>query len=173
MLLAAFVLYKYVERRRFRQSLPVERIRMDELSGLLDSAEPPVIIDARSLTAQQLERAIPGALPFTGCEPGELMASLDKERHIVVYCSCPNDVTAAQVARQFIANGFHRARALHGGLDAWNAHQQQRAGAPARRRCCLALESRSRTTHAAGPGTSRRPRYQPRPSTVAIPTLCT
>ena len=124
-LLAAFVLYKYVERRRFRQSLPVERIRMDELSALLDSPEPPVIIDARSLTAQQLERAIPGALPFTGCEPGQLMASLDKERHIVVYCSCPNDVTAAQVARQFIDNGFHRARALHGGLDAWNQHQQQ------------------------------------------------
>ena len=124
-LLAAFVLYKYVERRRFRQSLPVERIRMDELSALLDSPEPPVIIDARSLTAQQLERAIPGALPFAGCEPGQLMASLDKERHIVVYCSCPNDVTAAQVARQFIDNGFQRARALHGGLDAWNQHQQQ------------------------------------------------
>ncbi len=121
-LLAAFVLYKYVERRRFRQSLPVERIRMDELSALLDSPEPPVIIDARSLTAQQLERAIPGALPFSACEQRQLMASLDKERHIVVYCSCPNDVTAAQVARQFVQNGFHRARALQGGLDAWNKH---------------------------------------------------
>ncbi|HEU5435818.1 MAG TPA: DedA family protein/thiosulfate sulfurtransferase GlpE [Telluria sp.] len=122
-LLGAFILYKYIERRRFRQSLSVERIRMDELSALMDSAEPPVIIDARSLTAQQLENAIPGALPFSSCEPGELMASLDRERHIVVYCSCPNDVTAAQVARQFAANGFHRARALHGGLDAWNSHQ--------------------------------------------------
>lgn len=121
-LLAAFVLYKYIERRRFRQSLPVERIRMDELSALIDSEQAPVIIDARSLTAQQLERAIPGALSYTGCEPGQLMASLDKDRHIVVYCSCPNDVTAAQVAHQFVANGFHRARALHGGLDAWNRH---------------------------------------------------
>jgi rhodanese-related sulfurtransferase len=54
------------------------------------------------------------------------MATLDKDRHIVVYCSCPNDVTAAQVAKQFLANGFHRARPLHGGLDAWNAHHATR-----------------------------------------------
>jgi rhodanese-related sulfurtransferase len=40
----------------------------------------------------------------------------------VVFCSCPNDITAAQVAQAFIANGFHRARPLRGGLDAWNAH---------------------------------------------------
>jgi len=50
------------------------------------------------------------------------MATLDRDRHIVVYCSCPNDVTAAQVAKAFVANGFHRARPLRGGLDAWNAH---------------------------------------------------
>jgi membrane protein DedA with SNARE-associated domain/rhodanese-related sulfurtransferase len=121
-LLALFVLYKYIERRKFRRSLPVERIEMHELRELIDRGQAPVIIDARSLTAQQLEQAIPGAIDYLACEPGQLMASLDKDSHIVVYCSCPNDVTAAQVARQFLANGFHRARALHGGLDAWNAH---------------------------------------------------
>jgi membrane protein DedA with SNARE-associated domain/rhodanese-related sulfurtransferase len=124
-LLALFVLYKYIERRRFIASLPVERIQVHELRDLLDAGQAPLIVDARSLTAQQLEDAIPGALNYTSCEPGALMASLDKDRHIVVYCSCPNDVTAAQVARQFLTNGFHRARALHGGLDAWNAHHAQ------------------------------------------------
>jgi membrane protein DedA with SNARE-associated domain/rhodanese-related sulfurtransferase len=121
-LLALFVLYKYIERRRFLRSLPVERIQMHELQDLIDGGHAPVIIDARSLTAQQLEQAIPGALNYLDCTPGELMATLDKDSHIVVYCSCPNDVTAAQVARQFLANGFHRARALQGGLDAWHAH---------------------------------------------------
>jgi membrane protein DedA with SNARE-associated domain/rhodanese-related sulfurtransferase len=122
-LLILFVLYKYVERRRLVRSLPVERIELHELHALLDGGHAPVIIDARSLTAQQLEQAIPGSLNYLECEQGELMAALDKDSHIVVYCSCPNDVTAAQVARQFLANGFHRAKALHGGLDAWNAHQ--------------------------------------------------
>ena len=129
-LLAAFILYKYVERRRFRNSLPLERIGMDELTALQGSGAAPIIIDARSLTARELEAAIPGALTYAACEPGQLMASLDKDRHIVVYCSCPNDVTAAQVARQFVANGFHRARALHGGLDAWKRAQPP-AAAPA------------------------------------------
>jgi membrane protein DedA with SNARE-associated domain/rhodanese-related sulfurtransferase len=131
-LLAAFILYKYVERRRFRNSLPLERIGMDELTALQGSGAAPIIIDARSLTARELEAAIPGALAYAACEPGQLMASLDKDRHIVVYCSCPNDVTAAQVARQFVANGFHRARALHGGLDAWKRAQPPAdAAAPA------------------------------------------
>ncbi|MDB5962015.1 MAG: sulfurtransferase [Massilia sp.] len=127
LLLGAFLLYKYVERRRFHQSLPVERVRMEELAAMMISAEPPLIIDARSLTARQLEDAIPGALAYSDGEPGRLMASIHRDRHIVVYCSCPDDISAAQVARQFVARGFHRARALHGGLDAWNSHQASAA----------------------------------------------
>lgn len=120
-LLALFILFKFVERRRFQQAMQVERISMDELRDMIAAGRPPLIIDARSSAAQQLEAAIPGALILSACEPGQLMATLDKERDIVVYCSCPNDVTAAQVAKQFLANGFHRTRPLKGGLDAWNA----------------------------------------------------
>jgi len=126
-LLALFVLFKYVERRRFQKGMQVERISMDELKELIESGHDPVIIDARSVTAQKLDPAIPGALIYNACEPDRLMATLDKDRHIVVYCSCPNDVTAAQVAKQLLANGFHRARPLHGGLDAWNAEQPAHA----------------------------------------------
>ena len=122
-LLALFVLYKYVERKRHRATLAVPRIAVGELAALLEGGHDPLIIDARSSTAQELDAAIPGALRYNDCEPGQLMASLDKDRHIVVYCSCPNDVTAAQVAKQFLANGFHRTRPLQGGLDAWHVHQ--------------------------------------------------
>jgi membrane protein DedA with SNARE-associated domain/rhodanese-related sulfurtransferase len=127
-LLALFVLYKYVERRRHRATLAVPRIEVPELRALIDGGHDPLVIDARSVTAQALESAIPGALLYSDCEPGQLMAGLDKNRHIVVYCSCPNDVTAAQVAKAFLANGFHRTRPLRGGLDAWNA-QHADAGA--------------------------------------------
>jgi membrane protein DedA with SNARE-associated domain/rhodanese-related sulfurtransferase len=121
-LLALFVLFKYVERRRFQAGLGVPRITIGELRALIEAGHDPVFIDARSITAQQLESAIPGALIYKDCAPDRLMATLDKDRHIVVYCSCPNDVTAAQVAKEFLANGFHRTRPLQGGLDAWNAH---------------------------------------------------
>lgn len=120
--LALFVMFKYVERRRFLQGMQIERIGVQELVHLIESGHDPVIVDARSTTARALEQAIPGAVVYGDCEPGKLMASLDKDRHVVVYCSCPNDVTAAQVAKAFLSNGFHRARPLRGGLDSWTAH---------------------------------------------------
>ncbi|SFC04664.1 rhodanese-like domain-containing protein [Massilia yuzhufengensis] len=122
-LLALFIAVKFVERRRHRARIALPSIEIQELKSLIDGGHNPVIVDARSLTALELEAAIPGALVFRSCEPSQLMASIDRDRHIVVYCSCPNDVTAAEVAKQFLANGFHRARPLRGGLDAWNAHQ--------------------------------------------------
>ena len=121
-LLLLFIAVKYVERRRQRARIAMPRIEIGELKALIEGGHDPVIIDARSLTARQLEAAIPGALVYQSCAPDQLMATLDKDRHIVIYCSCPNDVTAAEVAKQFLVNGFHRARPLRGGLDAWNAH---------------------------------------------------
>ena len=121
-LLGLFVMYKFVERHRFKRALAVERISMVEFARLIDAGHEPVIIDARSATAQQLEAAIPGAVMFDACDAAGFMAGLDRDRHIVVYCSCPDDVTAAQVAKQFLGNGFHRARPLKGGLDAWKSH---------------------------------------------------
>ena len=121
-LLGLFVLYKYAERRRFHRTMEVERISMAEFASLINEGHQPIVIDARSLTAQELDAAIPGALSFNGGDTQGFMAGLDKDSHIVVYCNCPNDVTAAQVAKQFLANGFHRARPLQGGLEAWRAH---------------------------------------------------
>jgi len=118
-LLALFVLLKYIERRRNLGAARLPRISVDEVKGLLEAGHDPLIVDARSVTARQLEQGIPGALVY-GDGP-TLMATLDRERHIVVYCSCPNDVTAAQVAKAFLDHGFRNARPLHGGLDAWNA----------------------------------------------------
>lgn len=134
-LLALFIGYKYVERRRFLRQLGVPRIHIEELKALIDGGHDPVIVDARGVTARQLEQAIPGALIYNEAAPDQLMASLDRDRHIVIYCSCPNDVTAAQVAKTFLANGFHRARPLQGGLHAWHRHQDSAPTAAAPTPC--------------------------------------
>ena len=120
-LLLIFVSFKYVERKRFHQSVDMERITIAELKQLLEQGKEPVLVDARSVTAQMLEPAIPGALLFNGGEPIPAIAALAKDRHIVVYCSCPNDVSAAHVAKELNSRGYVRAKPLHGGLEAWNA----------------------------------------------------
>jgi membrane protein DedA with SNARE-associated domain/rhodanese-related sulfurtransferase len=134
-LLVLFILFKYAERRRLREFLLIERIDIGELMRLIEDGHDPLIIDARSVTAQQMEPPIPGALMLSSTEPTLLMDGLDKDRHIVVYCSCPNDITAAQVAKQFLANGFHLTRPLQGGLDAWKAHRDGGASQPGAGQC--------------------------------------
>ncbi len=119
-LLGLFVLAKFIERRRFQKAMQTERISIDELKELLDSGHDPVMVDARSATAQLLDPPVPGALLVGASDPLAVIKSLPKDRHIIVYCSCPNDVTAAKVAKQLHSHGYKRAKPLHGGLDAWN-----------------------------------------------------
>ncbi|WP_317201115.1 VTT domain-containing protein [Janthinobacterium sp.] len=120
-LLALFICFKYVERKRFQRKVRVERISVAELGQLIADGAEPVLVDARSATAQLLEPGAPGAVLYKGGAPIEAISMLDKDRHIVVYCSCPNDVTASLVAKQLHGYGYHRAKPLHGGLEAWNA----------------------------------------------------
>jgi membrane protein DedA with SNARE-associated domain/rhodanese-related sulfurtransferase len=126
-LLLLFICFKYVERKRFHQKVQVERISIAELRKLVDDGLEPVLVDARSITAQMLEPAATGAVLFNGGEPIDAITALGKDRHIIVYCSCANDVTAAHVAKQLHAHGYHRAKPLHGGLDAWNAAYRPQA----------------------------------------------
>jgi len=39
----------------------------------------------------------------------------------VIYCSCPNEVSAAKAAKLLMATGYRNVRPLLGGLDAWDA----------------------------------------------------
>ncbi len=111
---------KFYERRRFYKALRMARITVRELKDLIDDGHEPLIVDARSLTAQQMEPAIPGALLYNREAPGDVFLDISRDRPIIVYCSCPNEATAAVVAKQLIGHGFREVRPLIGGLDAWN-----------------------------------------------------
>ena len=79
-------------------------------------------IPARSQIARTMEpRHIPGALhlPLHGFE--EHIKELPRDREIILYCSCPNEASAAQVAKLLMNHGFVSVRPLLGGLEAWIA----------------------------------------------------
>ena len=38
---------------------------------------------------------------------------------VIVYCACPNEASAAAVAKKLMRAGFKRVRPLAGGIDAW------------------------------------------------------
>ena len=118
--LAAYIAFKWWERRRFYRALRLARITVEELRGLHERGKRPVVVDVRSAVARKADaRSIPGALTI---DPGEIEArlgELPRDREIVFYCSCPNEASAAQVAKQIVQLGYTRVRPLAGGLDAW------------------------------------------------------
>jgi membrane protein DedA with SNARE-associated domain/rhodanese-related sulfurtransferase len=121
-IVVGYIAFKWWERHQFFKMLRMARISVDELYRLMDSGESPLIVDVRSPIARSMEpRHIPGALhlPMHGFE--EHIKELPRERDIILYCSCPNEASAAQVAKLLINAGFVRVRPLSGGLDAWIA----------------------------------------------------
>jgi membrane protein DedA with SNARE-associated domain/rhodanese-related sulfurtransferase len=120
--LAGYVGFKWWERHRFYAKLRMARISVDELYRLMDAGITPLVVDVRSPTARVIEpRHIPGALylPLQGFETH--IAELPRDREIILYCSCPNEASAAQVAKLLMNHGFVRVRPLLGGLEAWIA----------------------------------------------------
>ena len=121
-LLAAYIGYKWWERRRFYSVLRMARINVDELYKLMGAGEAPLIVDVRSPTALTLEpRRIPGAVHVPLLQVEQHLRDFPRDREIVAYCTCPNEASAAQVAKLLMNNGFRKVRPLYGGLDAWIA----------------------------------------------------
>jgi len=111
-----FVAYKWWQRHRFLQEIKMARITGAELYGLIASGNAPVILDVRS--AEERARGwIPGALFVTSV----VDAPLDPRDEVIVYCDCPNEASAALLARALKKRGFGRVRPLAGGFDAWRA----------------------------------------------------
>jgi membrane protein DedA with SNARE-associated domain len=112
--------YKYFNRQRLLKQLRMARITVDELRQKQMAGEQPVILDLRSMV--ELERdpsLISGALHMSLEELQRRNQEIPRDRDIILYCSCPNEVTSARVALQLRQEGVLRVRPLLGGFDAW------------------------------------------------------
>jgi membrane protein DedA with SNARE-associated domain len=116
----AYLAVRYVRRRASLRDQSIPRISVADLVGLLDAGEDVVIVDVRSTGALDLDaRRIPGAVPVELKRVRQWAESVPRERHIVLYCNCPNEASAARASRLLLDHGFVRARPLAGGLEEW------------------------------------------------------
>jgi membrane protein DedA with SNARE-associated domain/rhodanese-related sulfurtransferase len=121
-LIGGYVAFKWYERYRFNRALDMARISVTELYAHLGTADPPVVLDVRSPTAAGLQpQRIPGALQVALPEVVGHLGKLPRDRDIILYCACPNEASAAAVAKRLMNAGFRRVRPLKGGIDAWVA----------------------------------------------------
>jgi rhodanese-related sulfurtransferase len=115
----AYLFWKWLQRKRFIRQLIMDRISVDEVRRLMDEGRLGMVIDVRSPMSQQVTGRIPGAVTV---DPQNLkfdLIAVEPQSEVVVYCACPNEATAAKVAKALIQHGFKRVRPLHGGIDAW------------------------------------------------------
>lgn len=84
--LALVVIVKLWQRRRLRRYLDQARISVPELHLLLESGEPPVIVDVRSRSSH-LAGCIPGALQMALEELDEKLKHLPRDGEVVLYCN--------------------------------------------------------------------------------------
>jgi membrane protein DedA with SNARE-associated domain/rhodanese-related sulfurtransferase len=116
--LLVFVAVKWWQRWRFKVRIRMARISAVQLIEMLQTAAKVIILDARTTDRRQRTGWIPGSVRVSDLE----QLTLGMYEEIVVYCDCPNDATAALVARQLRAKGIEHVRPLAGGLEAWLIH---------------------------------------------------
>ena len=118
---AAYVFWKWLQRKRFIRQLIMDRISVDEVHTLIDEGRIGMVIDVRSPMSQEITGRIPGAVTVDPQNMKFDLVAVEPQSEVVVYCACPNEATAVAVAKALVQHGFKRVRPLHGGIDAWIA----------------------------------------------------
>jgi membrane protein DedA with SNARE-associated domain/rhodanese-related sulfurtransferase len=119
--LGAWIAARWWQRVRFNRQLRMARISVPELGERLAAGDSPVIIDVRAKASREVDGTIPGALVATLDDADRLARELPRDRDVVIYCACPNEATAALLARRLLGRGVVRVRPLAGGITAWRA----------------------------------------------------
>ena len=121
--LVLYIAFKYFQRQRVYRDLRIARITPQELKRRMDKGEDVVVIDLRS-EFEWADGRIPGALTPVGDNVEELVSPASIQTHIaesevVLYCSCPNEISSARAALRLKRHGVQHVRPLEGGFPVW------------------------------------------------------
>ena len=86
--MAAFVVWKYINRQRFLRQLFLDRITPEELKRRLDTGEDLTILDVRhSLDLEEQPHRIPGAFHVSLERLDQDHQEIPRDREIILYCN--------------------------------------------------------------------------------------
>lgn len=118
--IAAYATFKICQWVLFLRTLRIRRVTPEHISGRLENGEPLTIIDLRQrgdVARQPL--AILGANRIPLDEIKHRHDEIPRDRDVVVYCTCPNEVSSARVALVLKQRGITNVFPLIGGLQGW------------------------------------------------------
>lgn len=115
-----YLAWKWFDRRRFLRQLNMARITPEDLWRRMEAGEKIAILDLRHRPEIEEQGVVlPGALHFPPAELDERHREIPRDRDIALYCSCPNEATAAIVALRLRSFGITRVSPLAGGFERW------------------------------------------------------
>jgi rhodanese-related sulfurtransferase len=118
--IVGFFLLKVWRRHRTLRKLAAARLEPEELKRQIDLGEPVYIVDMRHpLELNDDPHTLPGAHQGSLDTLMKWISDVPRDRDVVVFCSCPGEVTAAKTALELQKRGVERVRPLRGGYDAW------------------------------------------------------
>ncbi|HEY3840245.1 MAG TPA: hypothetical protein VGL72_26915, partial [Bryobacteraceae bacterium] len=84
--LAAWLVWKYIQRQRFLRKVAVARISAEELREMLDAGEDVLVVDVRRRLADDPD-SIPGALLIPTEELSTRYQEIPRDRDLILVCS--------------------------------------------------------------------------------------
>ena len=93
------------------------RIKVTELRRMIEAGEEFMIIDVRAMSNP--EQRDPQALRIPLSDLAARQHEVPRDRDVILFCSCPNEASAARAALLLRKHGITRVRPLEGGADAW------------------------------------------------------
>lgn len=118
--LAVYVGWRWWRRRALLASLEAARIEPMDLEALRQAGQSPVLFDIRAPGFRNVDPfVIPGAVFADERELGGILATYPRDGKVVIYCACPDEVSAAWMAAKLRKAGFRDVLPLRGGIDAW------------------------------------------------------
>jgi membrane protein DedA with SNARE-associated domain/rhodanese-related sulfurtransferase len=117
-----FFLIRLWRRHLTLRRLAATRLDPEELKSHIDSGEPVYILDLRHpLELADDPYTLPGARSVAANAVRHWAADVPRDSDVVVFCSCPGEITAAKTALALQKFGIERVRPLKGGYDAWKS----------------------------------------------------
>ena len=115
-----FFFIRVLRRRMLLRQMVQSRLEPQELFEQMQTGENVYIVDLRHPVEQLTDPfVLPGALRIAPDELTQRHNEIPRDRDVVLYCTCPNEETAARTAMQLQKLGVERVRPLRGGYQAW------------------------------------------------------
>jgi membrane protein DedA with SNARE-associated domain/rhodanese-related sulfurtransferase len=123
--LLVYLGWKYQRRRRVASQHRIARLSVADLARKLAAGEDVLVIDLRHrIDFERDPYTIPDALYIPAEELEQHRKEIPHDREVVLYCTCPDEITSARWAIRLTSLGVPRVRPLSGGLSAWRSSGQ-------------------------------------------------